>query len=343
MSGEYHDQPVPMVQVPVHEMETTFVRLLEKAGMETVKARRCAAIFTANSIDGVYSHGVNRFPRFVEYIRNGYVQPNKEPERTGAVGMIEQWDGRLGPGPLNAVMATERAMALARENGMGCVALANTNHWMRGGYYGWQAAQKGFVFIGWTNTIANMPAWKATENRLGNNPLVIAVPYQGEAVVLDMALSQYSFGAIEQAALQGRPLEVDGGYDTAGHLSRDPAAIRQSQKALPAGYWKGTGLALLLDILATILSGGQSTAAITEQGTEYGVSQVFMAIHISSLPNYPVIEAAIEQILADYHHVPVVPGEKIVHPGERILRTRKQSREKGIPVVQSVWDAIKAL
>jgi 3-dehydro-L-gulonate 2-dehydrogenase len=82
-------------------------------------------------------------------------------------GGLEQWNGILGPGPLNAVYATERAMHLASAHGIGCVALGYTNHWMRGGYYGWQAAKKGFVFIGWSNTIANMPAWNAVDTRLG--------------------------------------------------------------------------------------------------------------------------------------------------------------------------------
>ena len=69
-----------------------------------------------------------------------------------------------------------RAIALARAHGIGCVALANTNHWMRGGSYGWQAADAGVIGICWTNTLANLPPWGAADPRIGNNPLVIAVP-----------------------------------------------------------------------------------------------------------------------------------------------------------------------
>ena len=88
----------------------------------------------------------------------------------------------------------ERAIALGREHGMGCVALANTNHWMRGGTYGWQAVDAGAIGICWTNTMANLPAWGAAEPRVGNNPLVIAVPHARGPVVLDMAMSQFSSG-----------------------------------------------------------------------------------------------------------------------------------------------------
>ena len=108
-----------------------------------------------------------------------------------------QWDGQSGVGVLNAMMCTERAMTLASKFGMGCVALANTNHWMRAGAYGRKAANAGFAFIGWTNTNSNTPAWGAVDARLGNNPLIMAVPYGSDAIVLDMAMSQYSYGALD--------------------------------------------------------------------------------------------------------------------------------------------------
>jgi 3-dehydro-L-gulonate 2-dehydrogenase len=97
---------------------------------------------------------------------------------------MERWDGRRGPGNLNAHASMARAIALAREHGVGCVALANTNHWMRGGSYGWQAAEAGVIGICWTNTLANVPPWGASEPRIGNNPLVVAVPRADGHVVL---------------------------------------------------------------------------------------------------------------------------------------------------------------
>ena len=153
-------------------------------------------IFTEISIDGIYTHGVNRFPRFIKYIKEGYVKPDATPSLENKFGGIEQWNGNLGPGILNALQVTGTVIYLADQYGIGCVALRNTNHWMRGGTYGWQAAKAGYVFIGWTNTIANMPAWGAKDAKLGNNPLVMALPYKNEAIVLDMAMSQYSYGCV---------------------------------------------------------------------------------------------------------------------------------------------------
>jgi 3-dehydro-L-gulonate 2-dehydrogenase len=194
------------------EMKNTFLSILLQQGFVEEIAEACAEIFTSNSLDGVYTHGVNRFPVFVQYVKEGFIQKDAEPTLQSAFNGIEQWNGNLGPGPLNALAATNRALHLAKQYGIGCVALANTNHWMRGGYYGWQAAKRGCVFIGWSNTTANMPAWGAVESRLGNNPLVMALPFGEEAIVLDMAMSQYSFGAMEMAAAKGEKLQVTGGY-----------------------------------------------------------------------------------------------------------------------------------
>ena len=192
-----------MIYIAKEEMQEKFTTILTRHGFSKTKAAQCAEVFTSNSLDGVYTHGVNRFPRFVQYIKEGVVKVDAVPSLENKSGGIEQWNGNLGPGILNAMASTQNAMRLAKINGIGCVALKNTNHWMRGGTYGWQAAKKGFVFIGWTNTIANMPAWGAKDARLGNNPLIIALPYKDEAIVLDMAMSQFSFGSMEDLTKAG--------------------------------------------------------------------------------------------------------------------------------------------
>ncbi len=287
------------VYVPPAEMKDLFCSILLQHRFAKDKAEDCAEIFTANSIDGFYSLGVNRFPVFVKMIKEGHVLPGSELFLTHQTPAFEQWDGALGPGMLNAVKATDRVVQLARKNGIGCVALANTNHWMRGGYYGWQAAKAGVVFIGWSNTIANMPAYGATDTRLGNNPLVMAVPFGEEAIVLDMAVSQFSYGTMQMAALKGEDLPVYGGYDKEGQLTKDPSAILDSKRTLSIGYWKGAGLSLLLDIVGAVLSGGQATHQITKQGVEKGLSQVFIGIDIQQLQNYRGIETCIRNIVND--------------------------------------------
>jgi len=335
---------IDTILIAPEEMKGIFYQVLLKNGFSDQKAMKCAQIFTETSVDGVYTHGVNRFPVFIELVQNKYVNPQAEPLLKKALGGVEQWDGNLGAGPLNALHSTERAMHLASQHGIGCVGLANTNHWMRGGTYGWEAAKAGFIFIGWSNTVANMPAWNALDTRLGNNPLVIAVPFNNEAIVLDMAMSQSSYGTLEKAALQKQSLDVYGGFDSKGELTKDPAAILESKRVLPIGYWKGAGLSLLLDLLATILSSGQSVHEISQHEIEHGLSQVFIAVDSTKLGNHSTISAAIYDIIEDYHRsVPIDQSKEILYPGERALRTRKRNLKDGIPVMEDIWERILEL
>ena len=331
------------LKIPSSTLEAELVRVMIKNGFVADKAKICASVFVGNSLDGIYSHGVNRFAKFIGVVKQGLIKAGNEAICKNAVGAIEQWDGQSGPGPLNALLCTDRAMAIAANHGIGIVTLANTNHWMRGGTYGWRAAKKGFVMIAWSNTIANMPAWGAVNSKLGNNPLVVAVPYQGEAIVVDMAMSQYSYGALEVAHMKNETLSVPGGYDVNGVLTQVPEEIKKSWRALPIGYWKGAGLSLLLDIIATVLSGGLSVAGITNQDVEANLSQIFIAIDLSKLHNFKTIAMAIEQIIRDYRQSIPEKGKKIRYPGENILKVREENMKAGIPVSESVWVEIQNL
>lgn len=329
------------IRIPFPKMKTEFERILRNLNFTPQKAEKCASIFATNSLEGIYSHGVYRFPRFVDYIKRGFVKPAAEPELIHSAGALEQWTGNLGPGPLNAEMCTNRSMEIAKTHGLGCVAIANTNHWMRGGAYGWQAAKKGFVLISWTNTEKNMPAWGARDSRLGNNPLVFAVPYKNEAIVLDFAMTQFSYGKIEATKIEGKQLPFAGGFNKNNELTTQPAEILETMRGLPIGYWKGAGLSLLLDILATILSAGLSTHQLSKLEAEYGVSQVFIAFDIKKLNNFPVIENTISEVLTDLKQsVPADANSEIKYPGERVLLTRRENLQKGIPVNKNSWEKI---
>ena len=333
-----------MLFIPKDDVKAILVRILKKYGFSDEKADKCAEIFTVNSLEGVYSHGINRFAVFVKTIRDGFVKPDAEPTLVHSAGSLEQWNGNLGPGPLNASFATGKAMALADKNGIGLIALANTNHWMRAGTYGWQAARKGYALIAWTNTIALMPAWGATDARLGNNPLVIGIPYQDEAIVLDFAMSQYSFGKMETYYIEKKQLPYPGGFDNNGVATTDPYTILKNRRPLPIGYWKGTSFSLLLDMLASILTGGLSTREITANKDEYSVSQVFTAINLSKLSNHSYIEKTISDTINDLKQSRPEDGKTPVrYPGESVVSIRKENLSRGIPVNKEKWDKILAL
>ena len=122
-----------MKRVPYEEMVAQFARVLEKKGFTASDAQDAAIIFAQNSLAGVFSHGLNRFPRVVSYLEKGEIDPAARATCVSSMGSIERWDGHRGFGPLNATRAMDRACELAKQNGVGVVALGNNNHWMRGG------------------------------------------------------------------------------------------------------------------------------------------------------------------------------------------------------------------
>lgn len=317
------------VRVPFEELHRTLTAILVAEGFEQERAAASALLFAEASRDGVHSHGLNRFPRFVRNIRDGLVDPSATPVKVSGDGAVERWDGRRGPGNLNARFAMARAIALARERGIGCVALRNTNHWMRAGSYGWQAAEAGMIGICWTNTLPNLPPWGSERPLLGNNPLVIAVPRPGGHVVLDMAMSQFSYGSLAGYARSGRPLPVPGGHDENGELTRDAAAILRTGRPLPTGYWKGSGLAMLLDIVAATLAGGRATCDIEPDfDRETEISQVFLAIPADG-------SAVAERVIAGLRE------EGVRYPGERVLRDREESLRRGVLVDPEIWNRVR--
>ena len=333
-----------MPRISFAELKSEFKRVLVKKSCDEATADLSAQLMAETTCDGVYSHGVNRFPRVVEYIDKGYIDLKAKPTKTDGMGAFERWDGNLGLGNVNAKLAMDRAIELARANGIGCVALANTNHWLRGGSYGWQAADAGCVGICWTNTQPNMPAWGAKDRRIGNNPFIMAVPRKEGHVVVDIAMAQFSYGQMENKAMKGELLPVPGGYDEQGQLSCDPREISKTWRVLPIGYWKGSALSIVLDLVAAVLSGGRSTHGVGQLGSdEYGLSQMFIAMDASRIAGDDYLTAAVNEALDNLHgSVPVDPAKPVLFPGENSAAVRKANLANGIPVDDAVWAKIKA-
>ena len=338
-----------MLRVPNDDLYHALERAMQHLGLRGERAALCARLFTETTRDGVYTHGLNRFPRFAEMVANGCIDANAEPTRIGdstTAIAIERWNGNLGPGNLNAHTCMQRAITLSRQFGLGAVALANTNHWMRGGTDGWLAADAGIFALCWTNTLANLPPWGASTPAVGNNPLVIAVPRtDGAHVVLDMAISQFSYGALAGYSARGQQLPVPGGYDRAGNLTTDAAAIEASKRALAIGYWKGSGLSLVLDMLAAMLSGGNATHDIPLEPTrESGVSQIFLAIDPSSFAARPDLDRIAAAILDSLREAtPIDPAHPARYPGEQTLHLREENLRLGIPVNPELWNKLQTL
>lgn len=332
--------------IPFEVVKETVKRALLQAGLTEEQAETCAQIHAQSSADGVESHGLNRVPRFVKYIRKGWINPEGKPERTGARGAVENYDGHMGIGILNGLFCADRAVELAKEHGLGCVTLRNTTHWMRGGTYAWRMAEAGYAGICWINTESCMPLWGSDEQSVGNNPFCIAIPRDKGPVVLDMAMSQYAYGKLGVYRLAGRQLPFPGGFDKEGNLTTDPGAIEQSRRILPMGYWKGSGMALALDLAAAMLANGNTGTDMDElgKGSCGSCCQIFIAFEPYLFGTKEEIQEKMDKrIDAALASHPEREGGHVSYPGERTLSTRKKSMEQGVTVDEQIWQLVSAI
>jgi 3-dehydro-L-gulonate 2-dehydrogenase len=327
-----------MPRIPEDRLLSHLTELFTAEGVSESRSRRLAEIYVQASSDGVYSHGVHFVPGLLKSLRSGELtELQSDPKLIALFGAIERYDGQAGFGALNAEFCIDRAMQLAESHGIGCVALRNTRHWGRPGNCGWRAASRGYLAILWTNTPPIMPAWGgANVKTIGNNPIVFAAPGEsGEHLVLDIAMSQFSFGRLNTLRAENQPLPVIGGADSAGNPTTSAAAILEGGSAWPIGFWKGSGLSILLDTFAAILADGAATNSLKPGGGDIGVSQVYIAFQPRQLGGRAPAERTAE-ILRDL----AAKSPQSRYPGAAALAERNRSRVEGVYVRDDIWNEL---
>lgn len=308
-------------------------------------AHRFAEIFAGNSLDGVHSHGMNRYPRYLADMESGLCDAGvTRAQRVSGFGAMEVWDAHFGVGPLIAEQVTLRAIELAKEHGVACIGLRNNSHWLRAGRYGLMMADAGMMGICFTNTCMNLVAYGAKVPSTGNNPITLAIPREKGSLVMDMAVSQYAFGKLEIMAQEGKMLDTPCGYDEEGNETSDPAEIVRSGLMMPMALWKGSALSIMIDLMAAMLSGGRTSLEIGDpsQG-ERGMSQVFICLNPAAMGDMDARQGAMEKTIAYLNALEPRDGKHGVHaPGENLAATRERNMKNGIPVTEATWEKILA-
>lgn len=331
-----------MIYVQYEEAVERMARGLERF-LNAQDAQRFAEIFAGNSLDGVYSHGMNRYPRYLSDMESGLCDAKvTQAERVSGLGGLEVWDAHFGVGPLIAQQMAERAIELAGTHGIACVALRSNSHWLRAGRYGLMMADAGMMGLCMTNTCMNLVAYGAKEPSTGNNPITIAIPRRAGSLVMDMAVSQYAFGKLEIMAQEGGMLDTPCGYDTDGNLTCDPKKIVESGLMTPMALWKGSALSIMIDLMVSMLSLGRTSLAIgTPADGEKGMSQMFVCMNPAAVVDMDKAEAQMEKTIAFLNSLEPKDGVHGVHaPGENLEKTRARNRERGIPVTEDTWQKI---
>ena len=162
---------------------------------------------------------------------------------------------------------------------------------------------------------------------------MLAAPGEkGEHLVLDMAMSQFSMGRLGSHRAENEPLPVIGGVDASGKPTKDASAILDGGSPWPIGFWKGSGLAILLDTFAAILADGNATATLRPGGGDIGVSQVFITFQ----PGHLNGRSAAKRTAEILEHLGETNPEAR-YPGQAALAHRRRSEIEGVFVRDDVW------
>ncbi|MBI5034744.1 MAG: Ldh family oxidoreductase [Chloroflexi bacterium] len=293
-----------------------------------------AAIMAEADLLGVPSHGVRMLPGLVRGIREGKVRPNPQIKMLREHAATCFIDGDNGPGRYISQHAMMRAVDKAKAFGIGACLATRVTHWGRAFAYVYRAAQAGVIGICTTNAVPNMLSWDSTEPMLGNNPLGIAVPRPGrEPIVLDMAMSQAALGKVGTFSREGKSAPLGWGLDENGNPTNDPKAILMSKRLLPFGDHKGTGLAVMMELLTGALSGMMLSQQVVEHdqtGLDPNTSKLFIAIDPGCFSSVEQLGEKIEQLGQWLHDTE--PNLSITFPGDRSWQTRADYLRDGIPI-----------
>ena len=284
---------------------------------------------------GVHSHGVRLLPVMVENIQTGLTNPNPDVTVIAEHPASVLAETDRGIGRYVSAIGMDMAIERAKTYGIGAVAIRGVAHWGRGYSYAAQAARAGMLGLAFTNAIINFPAWGTSTASLGNNPMAIGVPIAdgGEPVVLDIAMTQTAIGRVREAAESGQQVPLGWGLDTVGEPTTDPEAIVESERFLPMGEHKGSGLAFMIELLTAGLSGGLLCYELGIAGrptdTSGGSSKLFIAIR-------PYGDWLNERATSLKAHLksaaPAAEQGEPQWPGEGSYRRRTEYLACGIPI-----------
>jgi LDH2 family malate/lactate/ureidoglycolate dehydrogenase len=311
---------------------------LSAVGLPADDAAKVARLMTEADLTGADAHGIFRLPQYVRRIRAGgfNTRPQIKVEKTAAATALV--DGDNGMGHLAVSRAAETAVELARDAGAAWVGVRRSNHAGTAGLYAAMPVEHGM--IGLYAAVANanhMAVWGGTEFLLGTNPLGIAVPSGDGPVVLDMATTVVSYGTIKKYALAGREMPEGWLVDTqTGGPLTDPKRSAEGL-LLPIGGYKGSGLAIMLGLLAGTLNGAAFGRDVIDfnynQEDATNTGQFIVAIDIKRFVPLATFVAETDRHLADLRASKLLPGvEEIRLPGDRRRACRTERLRDGVPL-----------
>jgi hydroxycarboxylate dehydrogenase B len=335
--------------VPSDALHRLTRAVCEGSGSEPREAELVADHLVEANLTGHDSHGVGMLPQYVELVLQGLLVPNRHAETARERGAVLVIEGGRGYGQVIGHEAMQLGMARAAAEGVALVAIRNTGHLGRIGHWGEQCAWGGFASVHFVNGIDHEPlqaVWGGAEPRLSTNPFCAVLPGEnGPAVMLDFATTKIAMGKARVAKNKGVPAPEGSLLDADGRPTRDAAVMFAEPRGalLSMGEHKGSGLAILCELMAGALTG--SWTIQPEHPMQHGIINNMLSIIIDPevmgdrATLYREIEALIAWLKASR---PRDGFDEVLTPGEPERRRRAQRLAEGVDLDDNSWADIRS-
>ncbi len=323
---------------------STMAAIFGACGMRDHDANALARSLVAADLRGIHSHGVMRVPDYVKRLTSGGVDPRGTPRIASDRGGALVVDGGNSMGQIAASFAMAQAIMRAKSANVAVAVVGNSNHCGAMDQYALMASRVNMIGLATTNALPTMAPWGGIDRILGINPLAIALPAgEHHDLVIDSAFSPSARGKIEVYGQKGLALPDNWATDGDGLPTTDPAAALAGLMR-PIGDYKGSGLALMMGLLSTMLSGAQYGTALgsLEDGAKAGADgHFFAALNIAGFCDIGLFKRRVDDVVREIHGGRRAPGaDRIFVPGEREAELEALYGTGGIPLNAATLDGI---
>jgi ureidoglycolate dehydrogenase (NAD+) len=344
-----------MVSVKVFpaDLEAFAVEAMRRHAIREADARLSAHILVMTDTWGVHTHGTRQLRPLLKNFPIGRLKAEATPEVVSQGGAWALMDGHHGVPFVTACRAMELAIQKAKATGIGYVGVIRTSHFGAAGYYATMAAEQHMIGIAMCNADPQMAIPGARGKVLGTNPIAYAIPNgKNKPVFLDIATSAVAANKVIRAKLSGQAIPEGWLVDAEGRPTTDPSGFPETGALMPMAAHKGYGLALLVEVLAGVMTG--AALAKSQPSWVPGVpenppghadqGQIFMAIDAGMMMSAEEFQGRMEW-LADYiHDAPKASGtERIYLPGEIEWEKREQALAHGMILPPDVVESLTGL
>jgi uncharacterized oxidoreductase len=326
-------------------------RIVTVGGSSPAEADIVADHLVEANLRGHDSHGVGMLVAYVRDLENGTLKVNQPPEIVSDTGTISVWDAHAGYGQVIARQAVEWAIEAARQHGVAVNGLRNAHHIGRVGTYGEIAARAGMVALHFVNVASGPPPvapFRGREGRFLTNPVCIAIPGtdNNEPILLDFATSRVAMGKVRVAHNAGKPMYDGVLLDHTGQSTTNPSVMYSEPRGvvLPFGEHKGSGLALVCELLAGAIVG--SATVTTPTPPERGIINGMLSIIIdpAKLSARDNMMAEIDAMVAWVKSAkPAAEDLPVLVAGEPERMARAARMADGIEIDDTTWGQLSAI